>query len=169
MEKEEDIKEQFDLIFDVVSKKLEQQVSSLGSMDTKASILLAAIGVIFAGYLQLLSSGSIVRFTYPIFVFTVLVSFILSGFYVFKSFMLKRDETWRNDPRPKTLLTAFSENSDKGVYWLKDQIIKNISSAYEINDALVLKKYENLHKAKKFLYIGVITLTLHILVSLLLC
>jgi hypothetical protein len=51
---DEDIKKQYDLIYENISSKLEQQIESLGSIDTKASILLAATGVIFAGYLQLL-------------------------------------------------------------------------------------------------------------------
>lgn len=54
-----DLKKQYDLLYENISRKLDQQVESLGSIDTKASILLATIGVLFAGYLQLLASQAL--------------------------------------------------------------------------------------------------------------
>ncbi len=54
-ENKQDLKNQYDLLYENISRKLDQQFESLGSIDTKASILLATVGFLFAGYLQLLS------------------------------------------------------------------------------------------------------------------
>lgn len=161
--KTRDLQKQYDLIYDNISKKLEQQLDSLSSLDTKSSILLATIGVIFAGYLQLMSSD---RFNFGNFKFLViaeLLLFLFAGFFVFRAFILNNKEKWYNDPRPSKLLRVFSQNSDKGLYWLKDEINNSINEAYEKNDILVKKKYNFLLIARMFLYGGIILLFLHII------
>jgi len=166
---EDDLKKQYDLIFNTISSKLEKQVSSLSSIDTKVSIILASIGVIFAGYLQLISSEKLNLLNYPLITMIILIMFIISGFFAFKSFTLKRDETWRDDPRPSKLLKIFSEKSKEGEYWLKDEISKSMSQSYEENDKRIISKYEYLHKAKNFLFFGVIGLFIHVFISVFLC
>ncbi|PIS08350.1 hypothetical protein COT76_01915 [Candidatus Berkelbacteria bacterium CG10_big_fil_rev_8_21_14_0_10_33_10] len=161
-----DLKKQYDLLYENISRKLDQQVESLGSIDTKASILLATIGVLFAGYLQLLASQEMGFKDYRIFVILEILSFLVAGFYVFKAFMLSKKEIWRSDPRPQKLIEIFSKNSNKGEYWLKDQIIKNMNEAYEHNDGLIIKKYNYFLRARGVLYFGIIVLVFH-LISLL--
>ena len=166
---ENDIQKQYDLLYESVSKKLEQQVSSLGSIDTKASILLAVVGVVFAGYLQLLTSSVISFSEFPLFILLEIGAFVSAGFYIFKAFILDNNEVWRDDPRPKNLLEVFAEHSEKGEYWLKSEIIKSMSQSYEHNDILIIKKYDSLLIARRILYFGISLLVLHLLISLLIC
>lgn len=162
----QDLKNQYDLLYENISKKLDQQIESLGSIDIKASILLAAIGVLFAGYLQLLSNHEIRFSDYRIFVVLEILSFLVSGFYVFRALMLSKKEIWRSDPRPKKLIEIFSKNSKRGEYWLKDQIIKNMNKAYEHNDELIIKKYNQFHRARGILYFGISVLLFHLVLLL---
>lgn len=162
----QDLKKQYDLMYENISRKLDQQFESLNSIDTKASILLAAIGVIFAGYLQLLGSQEMGFKNYRIFVVLEIFSFLISGFIVFRAFMLNKKEIWRSDPRPNRLIETFSKNSDKGEYWLKDQIIKGMSEAYEHNDKLSVKKYNHFLIARSVLYFGIGLLAVHLIALL---
>lgn len=162
----QDLKNQYDLLYENISRKLDQQVESLSSIDTKASILLATIGVLFAGYLQLLGSQEIGFRDYRIFVIFEILSFLISGFFVFRAFMLNKKEIWRSDPRPSKLIEIFSKNSNKGEYWLKDQIVKNINKAYEHNDKLIIKKYNYFLKARSIIYFGIVVLVLHLTILL---
>ena len=157
------LKKQYDLLYENISRKLSQQIESLGSIDTKASILLVMIGVLFTGYLQLLSNQEMGFKDYEIFVILEILSFLVAGAYVFRAFMLSKKEIWRNDPRPQKLVEIFSKNSSKGEYWLKDQIIKNMNEAYEHNDGLIIKKYNYFLSAKCVLYFGIIVLVLHLI------
>lgn len=168
-EEKQDIKNQYDLLYDNISKKLEQQMESLSSLDTKASILLAVVGVIFAGYFQLLTARGTGFTNYPLLMLLEIVAFVSSGAFTFLAFFLKRTEVWRDDPRPKKLLDLFAENSDQGEYWLKDKINKSMSESYEHNDVLITRKYEHLNTAKQLLYGGVALLVLHLLVTFIWC
>lgn len=162
----QDLKKQYDLLYENISRKLDQQVESLGSIDMKASILLATIGILFAGYLQLLVSQEIGFRNYRFFVVLEIISFIVAGLYVFRAFILNKKEIWRSDPRPHKLIYIFSKNSSKGEYWLKDQIIKNMNEAYEHNDQLIIKKYNYFLRAREILYFGIIVLVLHLILLL---
>ncbi len=161
-ENNQDLKNQYDLLYENISRKLDQQLESLSSIDTKASILLATIGVLFAGYLQLLDSQGMGFGDYRIFVVLEILSFLVSGFLVFGAFMLNKKEIWRSDPRPNKLIEIFSKNSNKGEYWLKDQVIKNMNEAYEHNDKLITKKYNHFLRARGVLYFGICILVLHL-------
>jgi hypothetical protein len=163
----QDLKNQYDLVYENISRKLDQQFESLNSIDTKASILLAAIGVLFAGYLQLLGSQAMEFRNYKIFVILEIISFIASGFIVFREFMLNKKEIWRSDPRPDKLIEIFSKNSNKGEYWLKDQINRGMSEAYDHNDRLSIKKYNRFLIARNILYFGVCLLAFHLILMLL--
>jgi hypothetical protein len=159
---EDDIRSQYDLIYENTSKKLDQQISNLNAIDAKASTLLAVVGVLILGAFQLLTSKAIDpndRLILIVLEFTLLS---LSGFFTFRAIILNRKEGWRDDPRPEKLLEVFSKNADKGVYWLKDQIIKSISVSYEANDILVIKKYGYLLKARFCLFLGVIALFINL-------
>jgi hypothetical protein len=161
-ENNQDLKNQYDLLYENISRKLDQQLESLSSIDTKASILLATIGVLFAGYLQLLDSQGMGFGDYRIFVVLEILSFLVSGFLVFGAFILNKKEIWRSDPRPSKLIEIFSKNSNKGEYWLKDQVIKNMNEAYEHNDKLIIKKYNHFLRARGILYFGICILVLHL-------
>jgi hypothetical protein len=169
MSTDDEIKKQYDLLYESISQKLQQQVESLGAIDTKSSILLAAIGVIFAGYLQLLTSSELGFTDLPVLVAVEILAFISSGFYVFRAFMLSKEETWRDDPRPSKLLEYFASHSDQGEYGLKDEVIKSMSESYELNDAKILDKYKHLHTARILLFIGIIVLVAHLFIILFSC
>jgi len=166
VENNQDLQNQYDLLYENISRKLDQQFTSLDALDTKASILFATIGVLFAGYLQLLSDQKMGFGDYRIFVIVEILSFLVSGFFVFRAFTLNKKEIWRSDPRPNKLIETFSKNSGKGVYWLKDQIIKNMSEAYEHNDKLAIKKHNYFSKARVVLYFGISIFTVHLFASL---
>jgi hypothetical protein len=163
MNNSQDVKNQYNLLYENISRKLDQQFESLNSIDTKASIILATIGVIFAGYLQLLDSSKFEFINYRYFVVLEILSFLFSGFLVFSSFMLNKKEIWRSDPRPNKLQAVFSKYSNNGEYWLKDQITKNMVEAYEHNDRLITKKSNRFIRAKDVFYFGMFILALHLL------
>lgn len=76
----EDLKKQYDIVYEKVSIRLEKQVESLQAIDNKASILLAVIGIVFAGYLQLLSNSDLDFVKYPYLVIVELLLFVVAGF-----------------------------------------------------------------------------------------
>lgn len=166
---DEDIKGQYDLLYESISKKLEQQLESLSSIDTKASILLAVIGVIFAGYFQLLTSSELGFIHLRWLVMAELLLFALAGFFVFKAFLLGKDETWRDDPKPKKLLEHFAKHSDEGEYGMKDEIIKSMSESYEANFPKIDEKYAYLRKGRLLLYLGITILIAHLSIILFPC
>ncbi len=169
--RDNELEEQYDLIYDSISNKLEQQLGSLNALDTKANILLVGIGALLTGYFQLLSSSYLNFSSYTILVILELICFIAAGYFIFRTFLLRnhpthKKERWRDDPSPTKLLDIFSKNSAAGVYWLKDEINKSMAIAYDHNTRLLEKKYENFRIAKAMLFIGVSILFVHLIFSL---
>lgn len=167
MKNTDDLQRQYDLVYENISGKLDQQIKSLESIDTKSTIFLATIGIIFAGYLQLLASQEMGFGDYRIFIIPEIMLFLIAGFYIFRAFILNKNEFWRSDPKPSKLLETFSKNSDKGEYWLKDQIIKNMNKAYDHNDKLIIDKYNYFLKARDVFYFAISIFTLHLILLLL--
>lgn len=167
--KEQDLKNRHDLIYENISRKLTQQIESLGSLDTKASIMLAFVGVIFAGYCQLLTADRLGFTDYPVLICLELLTLIVAGFFVFKTFFLRDEDFWRDDPRPDKLLAVFRDNPNMGEYSLKNEIYLSMSKSYTHNDALIKEKFIHLHTAKRILYIGVVIMFIHIFAVLIGC
>lgn len=162
----DDIKKQYDLIYDNISRRLEQQIESLGSIDIKASILLATIGILTAGYFQLLASKSFSFSDFKYFVILEILFLFLAGIYSFKAFIQNRNEKWRNDPQPSKLVSTFVQNSSKGYYWLKMDIITWMVNANEKNTYLIESKYDAIRKARLFLLLSIILIIFHLSIAL---
>jgi hypothetical protein len=162
----DDLKKQYDLIYENISRKLEQQIESLGSIDIKASILLATIGILTAGYFQLLSSKSFSFSDFRFFVIIEILFLFLAGFYSFKAFIQNRNEKWRNDPEPSKLVSTFVENRSRGYYWLKMDIIAWMVKANEKNTHLIETKYDAIRKAQYFLLVAIVIIIIHLSLSL---
>lgn len=158
----EDLRQQYDLIFDVLSKKLEEQIGLISNLDTKASIFLAVTGVVIAGVFVLVASDKLGYRDYKYFVCIELLLLTISGYFVFKAFILEKKEFWYTTPSPKKLLDAFSRNAYENVNFLKEDIIKSIREVYNDNAILATKKHKNFIIAQKFLYAGVILMLLHL-------
>ncbi len=188
------LKEQFDLVHETVSKRLEQQINMLSSLDTKASIFLALLGILFIGYVNFLIKyfdifleiphwdfflvfilgRSITVFSFinwefcisiPIVVLNLLF-FGLSVFYAFKAFILNKDEVWRNDPDPDKLLKSLFNNYKKGIVWLKTEIMINISESYKLNNQMFVEKYNHFIRARNFLYLAALLFLIHLVIYL---
>lgn len=165
--KRKDLENQYDLVYSTIEKKLAQQLDRLSQFDTKASIILALVGILLAGYFQLLSASNINFRDYFYLIPSELILLALAGYWIFKAFLLKPNEYWRDDPEPTKLLDSFKENHVEGEYWFKDQIVKAMAEAYEENNRLSNKKYSYIQTAKKILYAAVILIGAHIILMIL--
>ena len=168
----DDLRRRYDYLHNTIAEKLHQQLDGLNSTDTKANILLVGIGALLAGYFQLLASDSFSSYRqYKVLVLLELLCFMMSGFFVFRTFLLRskpahKKERWRNDPEPQKLVDAVVNNSGKGEYWLKGAVTKHMVDSYEHNKKLLERKYDNFRLAKMALFVGVLLVFAHILLTL---
>ena len=146
-------------IFEIISKRLDQQMESVDSFTTRAGLVLATSGIVFAGYTQLFSvEGWICECTKPLFVLEIL-SIFASGFCAFTALTYGGEkEKWRHDPDPEKLY----KNKDGGEQFLQDEIMKSMISAYKHNRDLYEKKFSWLTYARYALYLSGTAFIIHL-------
>lgn len=154
-----------DFLYSVTSQKLDKQLESLSSLDNKANILLVSIGVLSAGYFQLLANSPSFK-SYKYLVLIELFCFFMSGYVLFNTFLPKtlnpeKREKWRNDPSPRKLLNTIERYAEKDDAWFKNEASKSISEAYEVNKELIEKKYQKFMRAKLLMFFGALILLIH--------
>ena len=159
-------------MYEIVSQKLEQQISLLRSLDTKASILLAAISLLFAGYLQLLDSELLDYRNFLLLVVTELYFFALAIATVLWLLFFNRTLTWRDDPEPDGLVSIYSvlrEDNDQeflNFAELKSAVLDNMAEAYEENRERVRRKGDDLWWAGTLVCSGLVVLVIHLVLML---
>lgn len=166
------VESEYDLVYENVAQKLEQQISMLRSLDTKASILLAAISLLFAGYLQLLVAGSLEYRTHQLFVLTELYAFGAGIFMVLRSLVFNGTLIWVDDPEPLQLVQAYydviaaeqisAEEAKEMLHDLKYGVIESIALAYEENRSSVDIKGGQLWWAGVLVSFGLFVLLVHL-------
>ena len=149
-----------DLTYDLVRERLAQQIDSVKSLDLKASIILAFIGVVFTGYLQLIDTYSDIT---VIHIITILL-IVLAGVYCVLIFVQFKGKDWRNDPEPKTLNSInrdqkFSEYSESE---LKEHIVNSIVFAYESNREIYKTRYKYLYISLSLVLAAVIMIAIQL-------
>lgn len=134
------------LAYELVKERLAQQIESVKSLDIKASITLAIIGVIFTGYLQSVITHVDSRWI-RLLTFLIL---ILAGVFAVKTFVQTKSNNWndwRNDPDPEQLLNIVT-NPDFKSYndvEITNYILKSMAASYEHNIRLYRKRYNSLY------------------------
>jgi hypothetical protein len=159
----QDLPEQYDLIYEVISKRLEQQMDENKLLNDKVGTLLIVIGIAMAGLTQLIvSSLGYMGGNYKYLLVVEITMFAVSIYLVLKAFLLDPQENWDNPPHPSKLLETFSQHSFSTVAALKEEISKNIKVAYTRNRELKNRKYAYLVEARRFLYIGSALVFIHL-------
>ena len=82
------LRESYDLLYENITRRLEIQLDSLTSIDTKASIFLATLGIILAGYLHLIMSTKIDYFLAPWTIVVVILLIFGAGYCSIRAFLL---------------------------------------------------------------------------------
>lgn len=145
-------------ILELISRRLDQQMESVDSFTTRAGLVLATIGVVFAGYTQMFSvPGWITKCTEPLFILEIII-LLAAGFCAFTSLVYGGEkEKWRHDPDPKKLY----ENKDSDN--IEDEVTKSMIVAYEHNRDLCEHKYKWLQYARYALYLSAVVFIIHLI------
>lgn len=161
-EDKRDLREQYRFVYETVSGKLSAQIGRLQAIDTKATIILAAIAALLLGIFQLLGSENLTFREYKPLIVIELTGLFLAGGLVFRSFILGRYEGWRNDPNPKKLDAYFLKNWKKGTAHLQAKLITEIAESYETNRAQIKKKHRYQKYGSALFGFSVFVLLIHI-------
>lgn len=146
------------LAFELIKERLSQQIDSVRSLDLKASIVLAMIGVIFTGYVQRI----VPDVESPWLRAATFIPLIVAGCFAVLTFVQRRSrrglDDWRNDPEPKKLFKII-ENPRYKVYKyseVTEHVMRSMVEAYESNKKLYKKRYDYLYTSLLFLLIAII-------------
>lgn len=146
------------LAFELIKERLSQQIDSVRSLDLKASIVLAMIGVIFTGYIQRIEPDIESLWVRGV----TFLLLILAGLFAVLTFVQRRTKTglddWRNDPEPKKLFDMISDPKYKVYKYSEvgEHIMSSMVESYESNKRLYKKRYDYLYRALFFLLIAII-------------
>ncbi|MCF7815764.1 MAG: hypothetical protein K9M10_03540 [Candidatus Pacebacteria bacterium] len=145
-------------IFELISRRLDQQMESVDSFTTKAGLVLATVGVVFAGYTQMFSIvGWITECTEPLLIIEIITLFI-AGFCAFTSLIYGGEKgRWHHDPDPKKL---YENRENKNI---EDDIAKSMVNAYEHNRDIYVTKYKWLQYARYALYLSALVFIIHLI------
>lgn len=149
------------LVYEVAKNQLDQQIASIDAFTTRAALVLATCGVVFAGYLQLLSSELwIFNCHQKLFVFEI-GAVILAGLFAFLALVFGSEkEPWRYDPNPEKLYQLAERVVDLDI---EDEVTKSMIESYNHNRTLFEKKYRYLGFARYALYCSVGIFMVHLL------
>jgi len=155
------------LAYELVKERLAQQIESVNSLDIKASIVLAIIGVIFTGYL-----GLIDRLHNDWLRSVTLLILTLAGFFAVKTFVQtkrRRDgwDDWRNDPEPEQLLEIITD-PDFDTYTegeITSYILDSMARSYEHNKTLYRQRYNFLYSSLALVLLSVIIIGIQVILE----
>lgn len=157
---------QYDLIYNIVSNKLKEQLDSFNSVLQKANIMIAIIGIAITGYIQFTLTNQSILLEHPLLVLVVMLSLTLSLYWAIRAFILKPQEYFKDSPSPSGLLEAFSQGKFTNVYFIKDDIMRGIKESYEHNSTLIKLKHNFLYSSSRAFFIGFIFFMAHLAVAL---
>lgn len=162
-EQPQDLPQQYEFVYEVISKRLEQQMEEVKTLNDKVGTFLIVIGISMAGLTQLITSNLGYREgNYKYLLVVEMILFAVSIYFVLKAFFLKKEEFWDNPPQPASLLETFAQHIFPSLPLLKEEVFKNINKAYIHNRELKNKKYDYLVLAKRFLYVGSAIVFIHL-------
>jgi len=143
------------LLFSEIKERLNDQLQSIDSLDTKAGITLGFIGVILAG---LVNSAWFLDLPYY-YLLIILTLIFLTTFFILRAYLVK---SYRKDPDPKALVDKYeNENEDK----IKKQLIRNFEECFNKNKKSLEDKKDNLNLGFTFLFVTVIALGIIVFLS----
>ncbi len=151
-----------DIIFKLISERLDQQIESADSITNRAGLVLATCGIIFTGYIQLIG----VRFWAVsclglLFVLET-IAIITAGLFAFRALRLGGEQgSWRHDPNPRKLLKLLEKKDDN--VDVVDSVLENMAVAYEHNQTVIKDKFELMGSAMKVMLASVIIFIIHLL------
>jgi len=152
-----DAKNQF--IYQVIEKRLEQQIDSVKNLDVKASITLAVVGVLCSGSIQLVTLDGLSHF-FRLLLLGSFISLVLAGLSGVLVFVQRRDgpqglKDWRNDPDPAKLLAIADKYSEMQ---LRSFILVAMEQSYDHNRDLYRERYKFLYASWALAGVSVILL-----------
>ncbi len=166
MQQSEDLRNQYRFVYESVSKKLAAQLVRLQTIDTKATIILAALGVVLVGLFQLIVAEKLTFREFKPLIVAEFILFLVAGTLIFKAFLLRKNEYWRDDPNPTKLHALFTTNWQRGESWLTEKTIEAMAESYESNANQIKIKHRYLRYGSLAFCLGIVVLLLHLVAML---
>jgi len=153
------------LVYDVAKDQLDQQITAVDSFTTRAGLVLATCGVIFAGYLQLLGSPSWLQdFTSWIFIPEIILV-LLSALFAFLSLVPGGEQGhWRYDPEPEKLYKLIEENESNNKVDVQDEIVRSMVVSHTHNKNVFNLKFTYLKYSRYLLCASGAIFIIHLLI-----
>jgi hypothetical protein len=150
-----------ELAYDLIKDRLDQQIEAVDSFNTRAGLVLATCGVIFAAYAQLLTSRSWTSHCGLLLSILEIGALLVSGFFAFAALVPGGEEQpWRYNPDPEGL----SELLKSGTTTFSQQVMDSMVKAYKHNKEIFKKKFSSLTNARIALYVSGSIFALHLLI-----
>lgn len=153
------------LMYDVAKDQLNQQIVAVDSFTTRAGLVLATCGVVFAGYLQLLGSQSWLQvFTSWLFIPEIILM-LLSAFFAFLSLVPGGEKGhWRYDPEPEKLYKLIEENESNNKVDIQDEMVRSMIVSYKHNKDVFNLKFTYLKYSRYLLCASGAIFIIHLLI-----
>lgn len=149
------------LVYESIRDQLDQQIFSVDSFTTRAGLVLATCGVVFAGYLQLLTSKPWMCSEVSLLSVFEILAVLVSGLFAFLSLAPGGEvDHWRYDPDPEKLYRFLKDPRDLDI---TDEVTKSMILSYNHNRELMDKKFNYLKFSRRFLYLSGSIFALHLL------
>lgn len=133
------MEENHKLLFEIAKDKLNQQLAAVDSFTTRAGLILATCGVIFTGFLQLMTSVSWSSATDSRLFFIEVSLVLIAGFCAFLSLAIGGEKgSWDDAPNPEEVYRQMSNNKQ---YNLLDEATRSMIEARKTNNALFNEKF----------------------------
>jgi hypothetical protein len=142
-----------DVIFSELQRRLDDQLHSIQSLDTKAALTLTFVGAIIAGLVNsswFLGSNNWCKFF-------ILLSLAITAILALLAVIARG---YRGDPNPNGLINGYAGKSERVT---KGQLTRNYQSAFNDNAKIISRKYVVLNAAFIGLLVSVIVLAASIL------
>ena len=148
------------LILNTIEARLNEQMRSVDTFTTRAGLVLATCGVVFAGYLQLLAAHSRMISCGSGFFILEVVLVIAAGYFAFASLVPGGEEgRWRHDPHPEKL---YKLAKAEGGVDIEDAVIKSTIESYNVNSRIFDEKFTLLKYSRYALYASGSIFILHL-------
>jgi hypothetical protein len=150
------------LVQEIIEKRLGEQISSVDTFATRAGLILATNGIVFAAYTQLVSNRLWLINCGSVLFVPEIALVALSGFFAFTALAIGGEKgSWYYDPDPEKL---YRLSKDKSNVDLRDEIIRSMVDAYNKNAKTFKEKFELLSYAKYALYGSGLIFLIHLLI-----
>lgn len=147
-------------VFDIISGRLDAQIDAVDAFNTRAGLVLATCGVIFAGYMQLLTSKEWVMSCHAVLFVIEIGLLLVAGGLAFAALAPGGEtEPWLYNPEPRALHELYGKHGEN----LNIQrVMESMLKAYDHNADVFKEKYELLRRSRWFLYGSAIVFMYHL-------